>query len=156
MINRVIRHLLYFYFLLFGTMIVATIPLLYIFARLPWHIYVIQFIYGLANSMAVPGWRILFTDHIDEGKTGYEWSLQDVEGGIAVGVSAYLGAVLAQRYGFPTVLTIVSILGYTAAFLLLFIYKDAKTLKQIKAEHELKDLRSRRRGMLAVGTHHVK
>jgi MFS family permease len=54
-----------FYFMILGSLIIASVPVAYLYMSLPWHLYVIQFIYGLANSMAVPAWRILFTDHLD-------------------------------------------------------------------------------------------
>lgn len=134
-----------FYFSIIGSFLIATVPLLYLFARLPWHLYLIQFIYGLANSMAVPAWRILFTDHIDRGKTGYEWSLEDIAIGVSVGISAYLGSVLAERFGFHLVLILLSVLGYVAATILIPIYKDAKTLAEMKHEKLLELLREKRR-----------
>ena len=119
-----------FYFIIAGTAIVATVPIMLIFAREPWHIYMIQFIFGLANSMAVPGWRILFTDHIDRGQTGYEWSLEDIGIGVAVGASAYLGSLLADKFGFVTVFVLLAGLGYTAALLLIPLSADFKTLRK--------------------------
>src|SRR3989344_1634829 len=97
-----------FYFTIVGTLIISTIPILLIFAKLPWQLYVIQFIHGLANSMAVPGWRILFTDHIDKGATGYARSIEDIAIGVAVGSSAYLGSLLADQFGFTTVLVLLA------------------------------------------------
>jgi len=60
-----------FYFIVGGSFIMSSVPLFYLFASLPWHIYLIELLLGLANSMAVPAWRILFTDHIDRGRTGF-------------------------------------------------------------------------------------
>jgi MFS family permease len=134
-----------FYFSIIGSFMIATVPLLYLFAHVPWHLYLIQFIYGLSNSMAVPAWRILFTDHIDKGKTGYEWSLEDIAIGLSVGMSAYLGSILAEKFGFRVVLILLSVLGYVAATVLIPIYKDAKTLAEIKKEKLLEILRARRR-----------
>jgi MFS family permease len=133
-----------FYFSVIGTFIISSIPLFYLLARLPWHIYLIQFIYGLANSMVVPAWRILFTDHIDRGKTGFEWSLEDIAIGLSVGASAYLGSVLADKFGFGIVLILLAMLGYVATIILVPLYNDAKTLAQIKREKRLEILQSKR------------
>src|SRR3989338_387396 len=54
-----------FYFILLGSFLIATVPLLYLLVEKPWHLYVVQFVYGLFNSMAIPAWRILFIDHLD-------------------------------------------------------------------------------------------
>lgn len=144
-----------FYFIIVGTLIISTVPILLIFAKVPWHLYLIQFIHGLANSMAVPGWRILFTDHIDKQKVGYEWSMDDIGVGIAVGSSAYLGSLLADKFGFIPVLVLLSGLGYVSALLLIPLSPDFKTLRQLRRERKLADVRNRREHAMQ-GTHHVK
>lgn len=133
-----------FYFAITGSFILSSIPLFFLLASVPWHIYLIQFLSGLANSMAVPAWRILFVGHLDRGKTGYEWSLEDIAIGLSVGISAYLGSFLADKFGFPVVFIFLSILGYLATLLLVPIGRDAKTLEQIKRERRLETLLRKR------------
>lgn len=133
-----------FYFMVIGTFILSSIPLFYLLINSATQLYIIQFIHGLAGSMAVPAWRILFTDHLDRGRTGYEWSLEDIAIGISTASSAYVGSVLADRFGFPVVMILLAILGYLATILLIPIYQDAKTLVQIKRENQLKALRLKR------------
>ena len=133
-----------FYFMVIGSFILSSIPLFYLIIHQPWQLYLVQFIFGLAGSMATPGWRILFTDHLDRGNTGYEWSLEDIAIGVSTAASAYLGAVLADRFGFPVVMIALSILGYLATILLMPIQKDAKTLAQLKREKRLESIKFRR------------
>lgn len=133
-----------FYFMVIGSFIMSSVPLFYLLVSTAGQLYFIQFIYGLAGSMAVPGWRILFTDHLDKGKTGYEWSLEDVAIGVSTAASAYIGSVLADKFGFPAVLVALSILGYLATMLLIPIYREAKTLAQIRLENKLETIRNRR------------
>ncbi len=133
-----------FYFVIVGTFIMSSLPLFYLVASLPWHIYLIQFILGIANSLAVPGWRILFTDHIDRGKTGFEWSLEDIAIGLSVGISAYLGSVLADKFGFKIVFIILAILGYISTLILSMLRSEAKTLAQIKHQNLLESLQLKR------------
>ncbi|MDP3954569.1 MAG: MFS transporter [bacterium] len=115
-----------FYFMVIGTALVATLILFYIWASKPWHIYLIQALIGIANSMAVPGWRILFTDHLDKGKVGLEWSFDDVVIGLATAASAYLGGVIAEKYGFDTLFIVISILSYLGAIILIPAWKNIK------------------------------
>lgn len=133
-----------FYFVVAGTFIMSSMPLFYIFVSLPWHIYLIQAIMGLVNSMAVPGWRILFTDHLDKGKTGFEWSLEDIAIGISVGASAYLGSIIADKFGFKVVFVMLAMLGYVSTAILSTLKNEAKTLAQIKREKLLQTLQSKR------------
>ena len=134
-----------FYFIIAGSFIMSSVPLFYLFASQPWHVYLIQLILGLANSMAVPAWRILFTDHIDRGRTGFEWSLEDIAIGVSVAVSAYLGSLLADKFGFGIVFVLLAILGYIATLILGRLYDDAKALTQIKREGRLKVLELKRK-----------
>ena len=134
-----------FYFVVTGSLIISSIPLFYLFINASWHLYLIQFIYGLANSMAVPAWRILFTDHLDKGKTGFEWSLEDVGVGIAAASSAFFGSILADKFGFTVVLVLLSSLGFLATFILIPLYKDAKTLAEIKKEKRLREIIEKRK-----------
>lgn len=134
-----------FYFSVIGTFIISSVPLFYLLIKLPWHLYFIQVVYGLANSMAVPAWRILFTDHLDKGKTGFEWSLEDIAIGVSVGISAFLGSLLAEKYGFKPVLITLSSLGYLAAFVLIPLHREAKTLGEIKKEKLLQAIMERRK-----------
>ncbi|MDO8667775.1 MAG: MFS transporter [bacterium] len=108
-----------YYFMIAGTFIAACVPLFYIFSSLPWHIYLLQIVSGLANSMAVPAWRILFTKHIDTRIVGFEWSLEDVGVGIATAGSATLGALIANRFGFNTLFIIITCFGIIGSLILL-------------------------------------
>lgn len=133
-----------FYFVVAGTFVLSSMPLFYIFASLPWHIYLIQAILGLVNSMAVPGWRILFTNHLDKGKTGFEWSLEDIAIGISVGASAYLGSIIADKFGFQVVFIMLAVLGYVSTAILSTLKNEARSLAQIRREKLFQTLQSKR------------
>lgn len=115
-------------FMIAGTFLMAVIPLFYTISSEPWHIYLLQGISGLANSMAVPAWRIIFTNHIDKKIIGFEWSLEDVGVGIATASSAAIGAVIADRLGFNVLFVIISFFGVISAFILTAIRKNKKNI----------------------------
>jgi len=124
-----------YYFMIIGSFLISSLPLFYLTASLPWHIYLIQLLMGLANSMVVPAWRILFTDHLDKGRTGYEWSLEDIAIGVSVGASAFLGSVLADKFGFEIVFVLLTLLGYIAtAVFLIPLKSEAATLSQLRRQ----------------------
>jgi len=100
-----------YYFMILGSYFMTLIPLFYIISSQPWHLYLLGALNGLAASMAVPGWRILFTNHLDKGATGYEWSIEDVGVSIAIAISSYLGAYLADTFGFSVLFIIITVVG---------------------------------------------
>ena len=49
-----------YYFSLAGSFIIASVPLFYLLISAPWHLYLIQLVYGLAASIAGPAPRGFF------------------------------------------------------------------------------------------------
>ena len=117
-----------YFFMILGTMIVSSIPLFYIISSEPWHIYLLQIISGLANSLAVPAWRILFTHHVDKPIIGLEWSLEDVGVGVATAASAMIGAFVADRFGFNLLFVMYFICGLISVSILLLLGQIKKSI----------------------------
>ena len=115
-------------FMVAGTFLIAIVPLFYTIASHPWHIYLLQIINGLAYSMAVPAWRIIFTNHIDKKIVGFEWSLEDVGVGIATASSAALGAFIADKFGFNILFFAIFIFGTFSALILITLNKGKKSI----------------------------
>jgi predicted MFS family arabinose efflux permease len=76
--------------------------------------------------MAIPAWRILFTNHIDRRLIGYEWSVEDVSVGVATAASAAFGAFIAKVFGFNVLFILISVLGILGSLVLLFLFKEKK------------------------------
>jgi MFS family permease len=112
-----------YYFMLFGTILISSTPLGLIFATQPWHIYLIQVINGIAFSMIIPAWRVIFTKNLNHDCVSYEWSLDDVGTGIATAIAAAAGALIAQKFGFDALFIFIFVIGLASALVLLLIYK---------------------------------
>lgn len=115
-----------YYFLVFGTFFVSFVPLLLLLASDPYHLYLIQVFNGLAMSMAVQSWRILFTTFIDKKMMGFEWSLEDVGISISTAISASLGAFVVKLFGFPVLLLSMFFLETIGALFLVFLRRSKK------------------------------
>ncbi len=110
-----------YFFMVAGTFLIAIIPLFYTISSHPWHVYLLQIFNGLAHSMAVPAWRIIFTNHIDKKIVGFEWSLEDVGVGIATASSAAIGAIIVDKFGFNILFGIITFFGIISATILLVL-----------------------------------
>ena len=117
-----------YYFMVTGTFLIAIIPLFYTISSHPWHIYLLQMFNGLAHSMAVPAWRIIFTHHIDKKIVGFEWSLEDVGVGIATASSAAIGAIVADKFGFNMLFGMITFFGIISAVILLALGASKKNI----------------------------
>jgi len=118
-------------FMIAGTALISIIPLFYIIASEPWHIYLLQILNGAANAMAVPAWRIVFTKHIDRKITGFEWSLEDVGVGLATASSAALGAIIASKFGFSILFVFVFVFGAISTAILFALRGKKKIIMEL-------------------------
>ncbi len=110
-----------FSFLIFGMYAANLIPLGYIFSSQPWHIFVLEFIRGLAMACVVPTWSGIFTRHIDKGREAFSWSLESTGLGFAAGFAGAFGGILASLISFKVVFVLVSMFGLASSTLLLLI-----------------------------------
>ncbi len=115
-----------YFFLVIGFLIASLVPFGYLLSRLPWHIYVLQAIYGIGMAMAGSGWSAIFTRHIDKGKEATEWGLDSTSYGIGMGVAAIIGGGAVTKFGFNPVFIAVGIIGLFGVVLLLGIRKNIK------------------------------
>ncbi len=115
------------WFIIIGNFLGALAVFGYIFSSLPWHIYVLQGIYGLGMGMNMPGYTAIFTRHIDKGREAFGWGARGALVGIGTGVAGALGGIIAKNFGFNTLFIGVAIFIIFSAFLPLLISKEMKT-----------------------------
>jgi MFS family permease len=129
-----------YYAVVVGTTLLAIIPLCYIFASKIMHLYLIEFFKGVANSLIVPAWRVLFTRFANKNQVGFSWSLADLGVGVATATSAYAGSVIAQRFGFKVLFVMVSLLSFVAAYYLTKLYKESRIHRSADLLDSIKQL----------------
>jgi predicted MFS family arabinose efflux permease len=108
-----------FKFLVIGMYIANLIPLGYIFSTQLWHIFILEFIRGLAMACVMPSWSAIFTRHINKGWEAFSWSIESTGVGLAAGLAAAFGGILATISGFKIVFVLVSLFGLSSASILL-------------------------------------
>ena len=113
-----------YYFLIGGTLLASLAPLGFIFAFLPWHMYLWQVIHAIGAALALPAWCGIFTRHIDKGKEAQSWALDSSAIGIGAGVAGIIGGLVAKTFGFIPLFLGVCILGIISALLCPLIKKD--------------------------------
>lgn len=100
------------------------VPLGYIFATQPWHVYLLQAFLGFTMAWAVPAWYAIFTRHVDKWRISFEWSLQSVFSvGIATAGAAALGGYVADQFGFQALFLAAGIVSIGASLILLGMRK---------------------------------
>lgn len=120
-----------FYTVFIGTALMSAAYLMYIFVTNVFHLYLVQFFLGFASALTYPGWRTIFSHHVDKGREAFEWSLYDVVIGLGMASTAALGGFIADRYGFDTLFLIVASCTFVGA-LTLFLIKDSIYQSNVK------------------------
>jgi len=109
--------------LMIGSAATCLVPLLYLTAYLPWHIYIIQLVYGFAQALTYPSWLAIFTRHIDKQKEGFEWGIYSTLTDLGGAGVAMVGGIIAQSYGFKPLFILVSIMSFIGTAWLMYIKK---------------------------------
>lgn len=112
-----------FYCLISGSILIAIIPFVYVFASLPWHIYLLQFLMAIGVALSIPPWAALFTKRIDKGKEAFEWGMDNAAVGLGAGITAGVGSMLIDKFGFYFVFKIVGAVALIGALILVPLYK---------------------------------
>lgn len=126
--------------LISGTLMMALIPFMYIFATHINHVYFIQIWQGIGSALAFPTFLSLFSTNLDKKKEGFEWSLYSTLVGLGTAGSAALGAKIAEIYDFRFTFAIVGIMAMIGCFVLLFLQSKAEKAKKMPVMYKSKML----------------
>lgn len=121
-----------YYAVVAGTFLASFVPLGYLIASEPWHIYALQVFYAFAMAMVIPPWGGLFTRHIDKGREAETWGFESSLLGLGVGAAGIAGGFIAETLGFALIFIAVSAFGFLGAALLLLVRKDVAPPKAVK------------------------
>ncbi|MDP3710799.1 MAG: MFS transporter [bacterium] len=114
-----------------GYLLSGLVPIAYIFAKTPAHLYLIQAFYGVVMAWAVPAWYSIFTRHVDKWRISFEWSLDSVFSvGLAASIATALGGYIADRFGFAVLFLGSSLLAVFASGLLFSLRGEMRGRKQ--------------------------
>lgn len=119
-----------FYALVFGVIILALSPLLYLVISTPIELYLVQIFYGIGYAMAYPSWMSLFTRHAEKEQEGSQWAVYSFFTSIGMAGASALSGLVAQRSGFSLIFWIVFAITVLGCSFLFFIYRP------LKARHE--------------------
>lgn len=115
-----------FYCMVIGSISISIVPLLYLVIENPIQLYAVQFIYGIATAMAYPAWMSLFTRHAQKEREGSQWALYATAIGVGTAISAALGGVIGEKYGFELVFWIVFAMSVVGTIALIGTYEPLR------------------------------
>jgi MFS family permease len=116
-----------FWVLFIGSLVLSSIPVLYIFCDTPIKLYIVQLIYGLVSAATLPTFLAMFSRHIDREHEGADWGIYQTLAGLSSAACASLGGFLAAKYGFTSLFIVVSSISFVGAFFLAGVYRHMRS-----------------------------
>ena len=116
--------------LIIGTLLIASVPFIYIFTKTVYFIYFAEFIYGLGAGLAYPTWLGLWSTNLDKKQESFEWSLYSTLVGIGTAITAAVGAAIASFIGFKFTFVLVGIMAIVGSLILLGLERKKESLKK--------------------------
>ncbi len=109
--------------LMIGTMLMASVPILYISADSIYQIYLAEAIYGLGSGLAYPTWLGLWSANLDKGRESFQWSVYSTSTGLGTAATGTLGAAIASVLGFQAAFLSAGLMCVLGCFTLLILEK---------------------------------
>lgn len=109
--------------LITGSIIIAIVPFIYIFAKSMNIIFIAQLIHGIGTGLAYPTWLGLWSTNLDKKHESYEWTLYSTTIGFGAALTAAVGAAIAEFIGFNYTFLLVAIISITGCLLLFRLKK---------------------------------
>jgi len=107
-----------------GSIFSALAILLYIIARTPTHIYLIEFLFGIAGAMAYPAWMGLFSRNLESGRESFIWGLHSTTTEISSAITAALGGFVAEKFGFGSLFLTAGTIALLGSLVLFVVYPE--------------------------------
>lgn len=127
-------------FLVAGNLIVALSLFGYVFATLPWHVYLFQAFCGLGVAMSLGGWRSIFTKHIDKGREATEWCLDDTMLSLGTAAAGVLAGFMVVEWGYTATFISAGVLGLLSVLILLSLRHEIEGVFDRNFHSNLKDI----------------
>ena len=121
--------------LIVGTLIIAAVPFIYIFAKDINHIYFAQILYGIGSGLAYPTWLGLWSTNLDRQHESFEWSLYSTLTGLGTALTAVVGAAIAEFVGFTPTFVLVGALSLAGCLTLLGLERKKEKEGKVLLQH---------------------
>jgi DHA1 family quinolone resistance protein-like MFS transporter len=108
-----------------GTAIITLVPVGYLLSTTVYHLYFVEFVYGIGAAFAYPSWSSLFTSNLEKGKRGFQYSVYNSSVGVGTALTAVAGGWLAEKFSFQLVFILTGLIALVGLFILFRLEKKS-------------------------------
>jgi len=125
--------------LILGTALIATVPVMYIFIDNIYQVYLAETLYGIGSGLAYPTWVGLWSMNLNPGRESFEWSVYSTSTGLGTAVTAAAGAAIASLAGFTATFILTGVMClFGCGILLMLDHESASKRRELVLSGEKK------------------
>ncbi len=121
--------------LIVGSLLIASVPFIYMFAPSITFVYCAQILHGLGSGLAFPTWLGLWSTNLDKKHESFEWSLYSTLTGIGTAATASIGAAIAEFSGFTYTFIFGGVMAMVGSIILFKLDKHNEKIKKVPIMH---------------------
>ncbi len=111
--------------LILGTALIASVPVMYIFIDNIYQLYLAEMLYGIGSGLAYPTWVGLWSLNLNPGRESFEWSVYSTSTGLGTAATAAAGAAIASLAGFTTTFILTGLMCVLGCGILLMLDRES-------------------------------
>ncbi len=115
----------------------------YLFVTNPMDLFLVQVVLGISVAFVVPAFDSFYSRHIDKNKETEEWGAWEGVYQISLGISAVIGAVVADYFGFKTLIWLMILFAVFSLVVICFMF--IKNKKRVNKKTAPKKRRIKRK-----------
>ncbi|MGB9763052.1 MAG: MFS transporter [Minisyncoccia bacterium] len=112
-----------YFTLILGQFLDLIVPLAFLLVKNTGELYLVFFIYGIADSLYVPPWNSIFTRYLNIKRISFEWALNSTGVNLGSALAILMGSSLALIFGFPLTFIFVALCQAISFIILLSLKK---------------------------------
>lgn len=128
-----------FYTLITSLILAGFVSMAYLSVESVSGLYFVSFLQGLAFSLYTPSWSGIFSRHLDTEHYSFDWSLDSATIGIASGLAAIFGGLVASMFGFNAIFITTALFSFASALNLFFFVPKLILPKALREEAPIKE-----------------
>ncbi len=96
------------------------------FSHQLWQLYLYQALLGVARSMDLTAWRVLFSRFLDMKKPAMQWATYDAVIALGIGIATVIGGYMGDTVPFSYVIFLAGAVALLGAIFPLFVFKEIR------------------------------
>ncbi len=100
----------------------------YLLVHSPEQLFLVQLVLGISRALGAPAFDSIYSKNIDKKDESFEWGAWEGIYQIALGVSAMVGGVIAESFGFSVLFIVMTLFGLVSLLATFALVVERKSL----------------------------